>query len=62
MKTCPECRVRLNAGRVCEICNVEASQIDMDCQMAIEHLPGAVRFSRPDSPNPSKRLRSDGNV
>ena len=52
---CIECGNVLNAGRICEDCGYLPAQTDLDCQMAIEEIPGAVRFVRPET------LRSDGN-
>ncbi|MBX5001858.1 hypothetical protein HJB72_28460 [Rhizobium lentis] len=58
---CPDCDAVLNAGRICERCGVVPNQIDVDCQMAVEHLPGAVLFARPQVQRP-KSIRSDGNA
>lgn len=60
LNTCPDCDAVLNAGRVCELCGVVPAQTDLDCQQAVEHVPGAPRFVRPITLNPSKRW-SDGN-
>ncbi|MBB4342117.1 hypothetical protein [Rhizobium leguminosarum] len=56
---CPDCEAVLNAGRICEACGVVPNQIDLDCQMAVEHLPGVVLFARPQVQRP-KSNRSDG--
>lgn len=57
---CPDCERVLSPGRICEACGVVP--IDTDCQMAVEHIHGAVLFRRPMASLPSKRfLRSDGN-
>ncbi|MDQ0132638.1 hypothetical protein J2T08_000539 [Neorhizobium galegae] len=58
---CPECESVLNAGLICEFCGTAPTQTDLDCQMAIEHVTGAVILARPETLNPS-RIWSDGNV
>jgi len=60
LPVCPHCNTVLNAGLICADCGVVEAQIDIDAQNTIEHQPGAVRFTRPDVPNPSRRFRSDG--
>ncbi|MBB3313664.1 hypothetical protein FHT78_005458 [Rhizobium sp. BK196] len=56
---CPECDAVLNAGLICDCCGVVPNQTDIDCQMAVEHLPGAKLFMRPQV-NRLKSIRSDG--
>lgn len=56
---CPDCDAVLNAGCICEQCGVVPNQTDIDCQMAVEHLPGSVLFARPQVQR-LKSIRSDG--
>lgn len=58
LRHCPDCEAVLNAGLVCDPCGVLPAQTDLDCQMAIEHLPGAVLFTR--SRVSRLKSRSDG--
>ncbi|MBW8282497.1 MAG: hypothetical protein K0M55_02750 [Rhizobium sp.] len=60
LNICPDCDAVLNAGLICELCGVVAAQTDLDCQQVVEHQPGASRFVRPVTINPSERW-SDGN-
>lgn len=57
---CPDCGTVLNAGRICEVCGVVPVQTDLDCQQAVEHLPGSMLFARPQVSR-LKSVRSDGN-
>jgi ribosomal protein L32 len=58
LRKCPDCDAVLNAGRICECCGVVPVQTDIDCQQAIECVPGALLFARPHVSR--EKSRSDG--